>query len=98
MNREDPVVVLRLAVDSALTTLIPIVSAREWMARERADWDPHYGDPDGESIVQVFGILVGAGVFLAVAAVLAGLELALWRRRRADRAATHMDDRAWPRS
>jgi hypothetical protein len=91
VNLQRLFVVLRLALGTAVATVIAIASAREWKARERAGWDPHYGDPDGESIVDVVGLLLGVGVFLAVAAVVAGVELALWLRRRAVRAAAHLD-------
>lgn len=80
-----------MVAGTVLAVVVAVVTAREWMARERAGWDPHYGDPDGESIVQVFGFIVGAGVLLACALAMAGLELILWllwrRRSRANRAA-----------
>ena len=56
-----------------------------WVGHDaQADWDPHYGDPDGESIVQVFQIVSGLATFLVALLVVLIVEVARrrWRGRR----------------
>jgi hypothetical protein len=55
----------------------------------RSGWDPHYGDPDGESIVQFAQIISGLVTFVAALLLVLIVEVARRRLRipaRQDRA------------
>ena len=81
MTRQQAVAV-RLLCGTFLAFVAAGFAAREVGEQERAKWDPHYGDPDGESIVEVLEFLTGIGVFVTVVGVVALLEFGLWLLRR----------------
>lgn len=82
VTRQQVFVAARLLCGTVLAVVAARASAREVGERERAGWDPHYGDPDGESIAQLMEFLTGVGVFVAVIVAVGLFEFGLWLLRR----------------
>jgi cytosine/adenosine deaminase-related metal-dependent hydrolase len=85
--RQQGWMLVRLTASMAFAGALAVAVAAQVGANKRAGWDLDSrgapdGDPDGESIAQVFEFLAGAGVFAGALAVVALLEVGLWLLRR----------------
>lgn len=62
----------------------PFLVANHVGNAERSGWDPHFGDPDGESIVQAAQFVSGLATFLTALflVLIVGVARRRWRNQR----------------
>ena len=79
-------VVGRAMLECLLAAVAAIVIARAYSMRERQriaqQLDGNEVETDGESIIELFQIVLGTGVFMTLCALAFILELVLWLRHR----------------